>query len=172
MKSNKTKTNYKKRLALLKSRLPRLVVRKTNSRIISQLIEYSENGDKTLSSAYGTDLKKYGWNFSSKNIPAAYLTGFLLGTKTSQKEAILDKGERTLKKDSFVYYFVKGALDGGLKVHAGELPISSDIMYGIHIAKHYETKKGNQFHSVGDKIKGIREEINKVVDNIKQHGKE
>ncbi len=163
-------TNYRKRLKLLKSGLPRLVVRKTDSTVMGQIIQYSEDGDKTLVTIYGRDLKKYGWAFSPKNIPASYLTGFLLAKKSSAKEAILDKGNRTLKKDSFIYYFLKGAQDGGLDTHAGELPISEERLYGAHIAKHYENKKGNQFHLVGEKVKSMREEINKVIDNIKQHG--
>ncbi len=166
----KGNTDYRKRLKLLKSGLPRVVVRKTDSTIIGQVVEYAEAGDKTLVTVYGRELKKYGWAFSPKNIPASYLTGFLLARKSSAKEAILDKGGRTLKKDSFIYYFLKGAQDGGLNLHAGELPISEDRLYGSHIAKHYENKKGNQFHLVGEKVKGMREEVNKVIDNIKQHG--
>ncbi len=166
----KGSTNYRKRLKLLKSGLPRLVVRKTDSTVIGQIIEYVQNGDKTLTTIYGRDLKKYGWTFSAKNIPASYLTGFLLAKKSSVKEAILDKGSRTLKKDSFIYYFLRGAQDGGLNLHAGELPISEERLYGSHIAKHYENKNGNQFHLVGEKVKSMREEVTKVIDNIKQHG--
>jgi large subunit ribosomal protein L18 len=171
MQYRNRRTNYRKRLKLLKSGLPRLVVRKTDSNIISQIISYSEGGDKTLVSAYGSDLQKYGWKMSSKNIPAAYLTGFLLAKKSNVKEAILDKGNRTLKKDSFIYYFLKGAQDGGINTHAGELPISEDRLYGSHIAGHYEKKTGNQFKIVGENVKNIREEVNKVVGKIQQNGK-
>ncbi|MCL5101710.1 MAG: 50S ribosomal protein L18 [Candidatus Parvarchaeota archaeon] len=171
MKRNNRETNYRKRLALLKSGLPRLVVRKTNSMITGQIIEYGENGDKTTASVYSKDLSKYGWALGVKNIPAAYLTGFLLAKKAKSKEAILDKGNRTLKKDSFIYYFVKGAQDGGINTHAGELPISEDRLYGLHIVNHYEKKTGNQFKSLGEKVKNIREEINKVLEKIAQNGK-
>jgi large subunit ribosomal protein L18 len=65
------KTNYKKRLALLKSRKNRLVVRIFNKNIIAQLIEYSPDGDKVLASAYSQDLEKQGWKQSHSNTSAA-----------------------------------------------------------------------------------------------------
>lgn len=170
MRTNNRRTNYRTRLKLLKSGLARLVVRKTNKNIISQVIVSSDNGDKTVASAYGKDLQKYGWTFSHKNIPAAYLTGFLLATRSKVKEAILDKGNRSLKKDSFIYYFLKGAQDGGIDAHAKELPISEERLYGVHIAGHYEKRSGNQFRSTNEKIKNLKEEINSVIKNIKQNG--
>lgn len=166
MKSDNRTTNYRKRLKMLKSGLPRLVVRKTDSTIIGQVILYFENGDKTVASAYGRDLVSYGWTLGTKNIPAAYLTGFLLAKRSASKEAILDKGNRTLKKDSFIYYFLKGAQDGGMNTHAGELPITDDRLYGAHIANHYEKRSGNQFLSTNEKVKNIREEISKVIEKI------
>lgn len=172
MKSRKrTQTDYRKRLKMLKSGLPRIVVRKTSSMVIGQVINYSEKGDLTVASAYGRDLKKYGWEFSMKSIPAAYLIGFLLATKSSAKEAILDKGIRTLKKDSFIYYFLRGAKDGGMDVHADELPISEERLYGSHISDYYDKRVGNQFSATNEKVKNIKEEINKVTENIKKDGK-
>ncbi|MCL5009382.1 MAG: 50S ribosomal protein L18 [Candidatus Parvarchaeota archaeon] len=164
-------TEYRKRLSMLKSGLPRIVVRKTRNVVIGQIIEYRETGDITTGSAYGSDLKKYGWEFSLKNIPAAYLTGFLLAKKSGAKEAILDKGSRTLKKDSFVYYLLKGAKDGGMNVHADELPISEERLYGSHISSYYDKRTGNQFSSTNEKVKNIKEEINRVMERIKQDGK-
>ncbi|MEM4756409.1 MAG: hypothetical protein QW594_04745, partial [Candidatus Woesearchaeota archaeon] len=40
------KTNYTKRLGLLKSGKPRLVVRKTNTAFIVQLVKHQPNGDQ------------------------------------------------------------------------------------------------------------------------------
>jgi large subunit ribosomal protein L18 len=172
MKSQKRKqTDYKKRIKMLKSGLPRLVVRKTRSMVIGQMVSYKDNGDTTIGSAYGRDLKKYGWEFSMKNTPAAYLTGFLLAQKSGVKEAILDKGSRTLKKDSFIYYFLKGAKDGGVDVHADDFPISDERLFGSHISAYYNNRVGNQFSSTNEKVKNIKEEINRVIENIKQNGK-
>lgn len=112
------KTNYNKRLKLLSSKKLRLVVRITNKRIITQIIEYIEKGDKVLVSADSQELKKYGWKYSAKNIPAAYLTGILCASKAKKKGltgAILDIGLRTPSKGARIFAVLKGAVDGGLK---------------------------------------------------------
>lgn len=54
------RTDYKKRLKMLVSSIPRLVVRRTNKSIIVQVVEYSENGDKVIITANGSELKKHG----------------------------------------------------------------------------------------------------------------
>ena len=88
------KTNYRKRLILLKGNLPRLVVRKTNRYVIIQIIESKNAQDKVASSVNTRDLLKYGWPDSKtgslKSIPACYLGGFLIGKKTKVKKVILD----------------------------------------------------------------------------------
>ncbi len=162
----KSNTNYRTRLKLLKSGLPRLVIRKTNNIIMGQIIEYKNDGDATLDSVYGPELKKYGWLFSTKNTPASYLLGFLLSKKSKCKEAVVDKGQTTLKKDSFVYYFMKGAQDGGIDLHSSELPISEDRMFGKHISGYVNTS-GKQFSKIGAKTKDIKDDFNKVLENIK-----
>ncbi len=171
MRKNKT-TNYRARLGMLKSRLPRLVVRKTNSMIIGQIVEYGESGDKTLASVYSKELRSYGWNFGLKNSPAAYLSGFLLGKKSSAKEAILDKGTRTLKKDSFIYYFMKGASDAGIDVHTKEFDITEDRLSGKHIVE-YASKgvTGNQFSAVGKTINNMKDEFDNVLKKLNEYGK-
>ena len=47
------RTDYRKRLSLVKSRLPRLVVRKSLKNTLAQIIEFHENGDKIILSAFG-----------------------------------------------------------------------------------------------------------------------
>ena len=42
------KTDYRKRLKLLLSRKPRLVVRKSLNNIIAQIVEYDEKGDRVV----------------------------------------------------------------------------------------------------------------------------
>lgn len=166
------RTNYRARLGMLKSKLPRLVVRKTNSMIIGQIVEYEKGGDKTLSAVYSKELRAYGWNFGLKNSPAAYLAGFLLGKKSSAKEAILDKGSSTLKKDSFIYYFMKGASDAGIDVHTKEFDITEDRLFGKHIME-YASKgtTGNQFSSVGKAINNMKDEFDTVLKKLNEYGK-
>ena len=76
-RKRKGKTNYKKRLNLLLSRKSRLVIRKTLTSTIAQIVNYDENGDKTIISANSSELKKLGWKMNTSNIPSAYLTGML-----------------------------------------------------------------------------------------------
>lgn len=132
------KTDYQSRLQLLKSRIPRLVVRRSLNYITAQLVEFDKTGDKTVLSAYSRQLKKLGWKFACDNIPAAYLTGFAIGKqaiKNNIKEAILDSGLYESTKGNRIYAVVKGAIDGGLNVHASkEILPSDDRVTGKHIA--------------------------------------
>ncbi len=120
------KTDYRKRLALVKSGKPRLVVRIKNRQVIAQLIEYDPKGDKVLASATSHELKKFGWDGHPGNAPSAYLTGLLLGTralKAGYKEAILDIGLHTPVHGSNVFAALKGALDAGM-----DIPHSEDAL--------------------------------------------
>lgn len=168
----KREVNYRKRLKLLKSNLPRFVVRKTDSRIIIQIIEYGPGGDKTLASVYSDELRKFGWELGIKNIPAAYLSGLLIGKKSSAREAILDSGSRTLKKDSFIYFAVRGAQEAGLNLHAGELPLDNERIFGAHISSYAASSKEKQFSRItSEKAKNIKEYVNKSIEKINAYGK-
>jgi large subunit ribosomal protein L18 len=117
------KTDYKKRLHLLLSGKPRLVIRLTNTQVIGQITSFTTQGDKILLGLSSKELVKLGWNFSSKNIPAAYLTGVLLGkTALSKgyKEAIFDTGSRRPQPNGRIYAFLKGMLDAGFQVPHGD----------------------------------------------------
>ena len=117
------KTDYKKRLILLKSRKPRLVIRKSLNNISVQIIEYSKIGDKVIISAHSNSLKKLGWKSHKGNISAAYLTGLMCGYKAQAKnikEAVLDSGLAPSVKGSVIYSALKGVIDSKLKVPASE----------------------------------------------------
>jgi large subunit ribosomal protein L18 len=90
------KTNYSKRLKLLKSKKIRAVIRASNNHIIVQFIESTLGGDKILISAHSKELvKRFGWKANTKNLPASYLTGYLAGLRAKRNdidEAILDLG--------------------------------------------------------------------------------
>ena len=86
------KTNYKKRLRLLVAEKPRLVIRPTLKNIIIQLVQFEPKGDKILVGFHSSKLEKYGWKAGKGNLPAAYLSGHLIGLralKAGIKEAIL-----------------------------------------------------------------------------------
>ncbi|MEM2918960.1 MAG: 50S ribosomal protein L18 [Candidatus Altiarchaeota archaeon] len=117
------KTNYKKRLGLLKSGKSRLVVRKSNRYITAQIVDYNAEGDKVVLTTRSSELKKFNWRFSMKNTPAAYLTGLIIGYKAKAKDiksAILDIGLQKSTKGSCIYSLVKGAIDAGLEIPVGE----------------------------------------------------
>ena len=115
------KTNYPKRLKLLSSKRPRIVVRKTNKNMIIQLVGFSNKGDITSISAITGELIKYGYDLPTGNIPAAYLTGLLFGLKAKARlegmdRAILDTGLNTSVKGSRIYASLKGMLDAGMSI--------------------------------------------------------
>ena len=120
------KTDYKQRLRLLKSRKPRLVVRKSLRNIQLQLIDYVAKGDKILVSSHSNQLKKFGWKRNYGNSSSAYITGLILGLKAKSKnikEAVLDLGLNRSVKGSVLYAALKGATENGLNV-----PHSEDIL--------------------------------------------
>ena len=90
------KTNYHKRLKLLKSRKLRLVIRASNNHVRVQFVESKMGGDKILISAFSKELiRDFGYIANTGNIPAAYLTGYLAGLRAKKaniKEAIIDLG--------------------------------------------------------------------------------
>ncbi len=137
------KTNYRKRLKLLLSGKPRLVVRKTNQHIIAQIITYDPKGDRTLITVHSNELrKKYGWKGNTKNLPACYLVGLIIGFKAQKigiKEAILDIGLTPATKGGRVFAVLKGALDSGMNIpHGDEILPTEDRIRGEHIAKYAE----------------------------------
>ncbi len=142
------KTNYYRRRRLLLSRKPRLVVRKTNTRTIVQIINAQVTGDVTLSSAVSSELKNYGWNAGIGNTPAAYLTGLLAGRRAVEKgisEAVLDLGLHPPVRGSKIYAALKGAVDAGLVVpHDSEILPSEDRLTGKHIVSAFEYYQENQ----------------------------
>ena len=116
------KTDYKARLALLKSEKPRLIIRKTNRYIIAQIVETEIAQDKIILGLSSRALLKKGWpenlKGSLKSLAAAYLTGFVLGSlaKDKVKDIILDAGMHRNIPKSRIYALLKGALDSGLNI--------------------------------------------------------
>jgi large subunit ribosomal protein L18 len=145
------KTNYKKRLNLLKGKFPRLVVRKTNKYLIIQVIESIDAQDKVIASVNTKELLKYGWNEkkkgSLKSLPAGYLAGFLIGKKLKNKEKIiLDSGLIPNTPGSRVYAVVKGVSDSGIKINFNEKIIpSKEKLEGKNI--------GIEFNKIKEAIK-------------------
>lgn len=121
-------TDYKKRLGLVKSGLDRVVVRKSNKRIIGQIIRYVASGDKVVVHVDSSELLKYKWPAKS-NRSTAYLTGLLLAKKAGKEassEHILDIGLTSPVKNCIPFVFAKGCMDGGLKIR-GNIQIDEKV---------------------------------------------
>ncbi|MEK6948785.1 MAG: 50S ribosomal protein L18 [Nanoarchaeota archaeon] len=133
-------TNYRKRLKLVVSNKPRMVARKSLANIQAAIIEYHGRGDITKAAAHSSQLKKFGWQYGTGNLPAAYLVGFLLGKRAKNakmNEAILDIGLNKSVKGSRIYALLAGALDAGLSIpHSKEVLPGKDRISGKHIAEY------------------------------------
>ncbi len=143
------RTDYRHRAALLRSDLPRAVVRKSNRNITVQLVTYDDKGDKVLASAVSTELADMGWSKSGKSTPGAYLTGLLAGKRAMEKgleAAVLDIGLREPTKGALIFAALKGLVDAGIEIpHGDEMFPSDDRISGKHMkdvaAMFAETKK-------------------------------
>lgn len=140
------KTNYKKRLELLKGKKDRLIIRKTNTQIILQIAKYNPDGDKVILTVRSGQLKKKGWNYSTKNIPAAYLAGLMLAKSAKEhkiSEAVLDMGLQTPIHGNKIFAALKGVIDGGLSIPFSESIFpKQERLTGQHIAQYQEKFKG------------------------------
>ncbi|MBU0666246.1 MAG: 50S ribosomal protein L18 [Nanoarchaeota archaeon] len=163
------KTNYKKRLILLQSKKTRLIIRKTNKHILAQFVDYKPDGDIVIVGVSSKALEKLGWNYSTKNIPAAYLTGLLLGKKAQEKkikEAILDLGLQTSIKGSKLYATLKGVKEAGISINASEeIMPNEDRLKGKHINDYYS--KNPDHFSKYKKNKVDPKNISKDLEQIK-----
>lgn len=129
------KTNYKKRKLVLMSRRDFITVQISNENTLVQIHKPELTGDKVVASAHSRFLLQKGWKGSRKNVPAAYLTGYLAGKKALSKgikDAILYSGTR--KYTQRMAAALKGVIDAGLEVPAGEdaLP-SQERINGDHL---------------------------------------
>jgi len=131
------RTNYLRRLSLLKSRKPRLVVRKTNKHTLLQVVEYHPDGDKVLCTVSTRNLLKQGWTASTSNSAAAYLAGRLLAKQLKIKgEIIVDIGLQIHKKGSRIYAAVRGVKEGGIAVKCSDDVLASDDrLSGEHLSE-------------------------------------
>ncbi len=173
------KTDYQARKALVTSRKPRLVTRASNKNMEVQIIIAKPHGDEVLASANSRELiKTYRWKAPTGNIPAAYLTGLLCGTKAKAAgipEAILDIGLVSPTKGSKIFAVLSGVVDAGVAVPHSEEKIVKERMKGEHIAKYAKslgagseeyTAKFSQYNAKGVAPEKIAEHFVKVKANI------
>ncbi len=121
------KTDYAARRTLATSEYPRFVVRVSNKAIIVQVTRSEIEGDIVLVNTSSHELKKhYGWKASGKNIPAAYLIGYIAGKKSLEAgidRVNLDMGLKRVTTGNRLFAVAQGAIDAGL-----EIPVDSDVV--------------------------------------------
>lgn len=167
------RTNYKKRLTLLKSRRLRLVIRPSLKNMTAQIIGYEADGDRIFVGVNSSSLHKLGWKLGCGNLPAAYLTGYLLGKKmqkTKSGPVVLDSGLCAVVKGSRMFAVVKGAKEAGIDLPVDEVMLPSDErVQGNHIAAYAKDgpKPAHQFAAV-KKAQVELSQVNELVSSVKK----
>ena len=139
------RTNYGKRLGLIKGETPRLVARATNTGILVQVVKFDEKGDKTLASAHSRELAAHGW-MPQSNTPTAFLVGLLAGSRAKKagvKGFHLDVGMSTPTKGAILFAAGLGAKASGLQASIDEKLVDAKRIDGSHIAAYAKKMKAD-----------------------------
>jgi large subunit ribosomal protein L18 len=152
------KTDYKKRLGLLKAEVPRIVFRKSNRYVIAQYVESKGAQDKIVFGITSKELLKQGWpedmKGSLKSLPASYLTGFYLGKKIHEKKLgkpIIDFGMIRNVNKSRAFAFIKGLVDSGLDIKHKKESFPDE---GRFMGKKLKRDFSVHFNKIKSKIEG------------------
>lgn len=156
------RTDYRKRLALLKSGVPRAVVRRSNKNVTVQFVTYDETGDRVVAQAEARELLKMGWTGGTSNLPAAYLTGLLAGKRFLEadagEEAILDLGRQYPHKGGVVFAALAGLVESGAEVPAGDVFPDEDRLQGKHISEETAAAFAATFEKIAGRAFGAGSE--------------
>jgi large subunit ribosomal protein L18 len=134
------KTDYRVRLRLLKSDLPRAVVRFSERRIRVSIVAFDPVGDRVVAVAESGELSGITFPTASQSsTPAAYLTAYLAGLRAKSagtESAVLDAGLRHPTVGGRLSAALKGLLDAGIEIPHGEggFP-KNDRLNGTHLPK-------------------------------------
>ncbi len=172
-------TNYRRRLALVKSGKNRVVIRKSLNNIIVQIVSSNYEGDKTITTAFSRELRDLGWNFHCGNTPSAYLTGYLCGKRAKKiaDEFILDIGLQRSIKGGRSYAALKGFVDAGCNINVDESIFpTEERVKGEVISSYYEGLDGTLKEKIfsnyvknktdPSKMPGMFEEIKSKIDKL------
>ena len=130
------RTDYYKRKRLLASGELRAVVRRSSKNVTIQFARFSMDGDNMVTAATSAELKAFGWEHACSNIPAAYLTGYLAGTKAKKagiEYAVLDIGMQTPAKGAVLFAALAGMIDAGVEIPHGDVLPTDERLFGDHI---------------------------------------
>lgn len=148
------KTDYRTRLALLKSGETRVVVRTSNRNVIVQFVSYDETGDKVVATAEARELNEMGYPSAGNNTPSAYLTGRLAATRAKEKgigNGVFDMGRAHPHKGGVLFGALKGVIDGGIEVPASESVFPAEERWR---AEHLGNEKAAAFAASYQRIVG------------------
>ncbi len=147
-RKRESRTDYRQRTRLLRSRRPRLVARPSLKHMVAQVSRATLKGDLTVASAHSRELLGLGWKAYTGNLPAAYLTGLLCGyraKKAGVNKCVLDLGTCNPTPKARVFAALKGALDAGLDIPHGKGVLPPDErVCGKHIAQYAEKIKADE----------------------------
>lgn len=148
------KTDYRTRLALLKSGETRVVVRSSNRNVVVQFVNYTEQGDVVVAAAEARELPEMGYKPAGNNTPSAYLTGRLAAVRAKEagvEAGVLDIGRANPQKGGVLFGALKGVVDGGVEIPAGEgvFPAEERLR-----AEHLGNEKAAAFAASYEKIVG------------------
>ncbi len=134
------KTDYQQRKRLLKSGLIRATIRPSNKSILVQFIRSKIGGDQTIIEARSVELKEFGWDIATSNLPSAYLTGYLAGKKalkSNLEDAILDIGTFEALPGTRMFAALKGIADAGIEIPFNDKMVPDETrIKGDHIASY------------------------------------
>ncbi len=152
-------TDYALRLRLLKSKLTRAVIRKSNKNMLVQLSDFDKKGDKIITSAKASELKKLGFTLNTGNLVSAYLTGYLAGKRAQIKgiksDCIIDMGLQRSLYGNRIYAAVKGLKDSGINVRVSDVVFpSEERLNGSHLKSKDATK--------------VVEKVKKAIEGLKK----
>ncbi len=150
------RTDYQKRLELLKSGEHRAVVRISNKHATVQIVSYTPEGDETVVSAVSQQLEDLGWSNNTGNLTAAYLTGYLVGAKALAdgiNSAVPDMGVRDQQYASRAYAALQGVRDSGVDMNIDDVVLPGEERVRGQHADDYESS-------------GITDEFETVKNNI------
>jgi large subunit ribosomal protein L18 len=142
-RNRQNRTNYRKRAALLLGRRSFVSITVSNQNVMAQVLNASLNGDRVVTSVQSRQLMKYGWKGSMNNLPACYLSGYLLGIKSLEKgvdHLILYTGRKSYT--SGIAACLKGIVDAGVAIPISESSLpDAERIRGSHIARYAELLK-------------------------------
>jgi large subunit ribosomal protein L18 len=167
------KTNYRKREALLISKLDFVTIKISNQNVIAQVLKPEIQGDIVRVSTHSRELRRYGWKGSLNSLPACFLVGLVLGRKALEKgvdKAVLYIGNKPFT--SRIAACMKGIVQAGINI-----PISSESyptehrLNGQHIAEYARKIKTEDINKYNKYFSSLLKE-GLVPENYQSHVEE